>query len=113
MKKIRKPKGVNNIKTALTTDKRSSENRVVAIRRLVNLETQRSRLSKELQKCLQKQSELREQIEDIIFEVEQLQGELNKEVTVPEETGQIRSRLRMKSEQLPKSAETRKFIIEY
>lgn len=113
MKKTRKPKGVNNIKTALTGEKGGSEDRVVAIRRLVNLETQRTRLSKELQKCLQKQAELREQIEDIIFEAEELQSELNKEVTVPEEVGQIRSKLRMKGDLVRKGDSTRKFIIEY
>ena len=113
MNSYKQPKGVRNIKTALTGDKRGNEQRIVSMRRLVTLETQRNRLAVELQKCLQKQHNLQEQIEDIIFEVEQLQDVLSQDVTVPEDTGSIRSRLRVKSEREAQNADKKKFIIEY
>lgn len=113
MNSYKQTKGVRNIKTALTGDKRGNEQRVVSMRRLVTLETQRNRLSVELQKCLQKQHSLQEQIEDIIFEVEHLQEVLNTEVTVEENTGSIRSKLRTKTDREQQSTSKKRFIIEY
>ena len=113
MKSYKQPKGVRNIKTALTGDKRGKEQRVVSIRRLVTLETQRNRLSVELQKCLKKQHQLQEQIEDIIYEVEQIQGELHKEVVIEENTVNIRSKLRVASKAQQSNSDKKRFIIEY
>ena len=113
MKSYKQAKGVRNIKTALTGDKRGNEQRIVNMRRLVNLETQRNRLSMELQKCLQKQHQLREQIEDIISEVEEIQDELGQEVTFQEDKGILGTRLEAKKTASSKAKNKKKFVIEY
>ena len=113
MNSFKQPRGVRNIKTALTGDKRGNDQRIVSMRRLVTLETQRNRLSVELQKCLQKQHQLQEQIEDIISEVEDIQDDLNQEITFQEDTGIIRSKLRTRNEQEQQNKSKKRFIIEY
>ena len=107
-------RGIQHIRTALTRDRNVADERVVAMRRLVNLETKRNRLTRELQSCLQKQQQLQGQIEDLIFDIEEIQKLLGEDVTFQKEaSGQVQSKLRsdkgMKSEQLV----TKQFIIEY
>ena len=107
------PRGLRNIRTSLTGDKRGNENRIVAMRRLIKLETQRNRLSLELQKCLQKQQNLQEQLEDIIFDVEEIQKVLGEDITFDSgDSGRIRSKLRAQSNKKTDS-ERKQFIIEY
>ena len=114
MNTYKPPRGLRNIRTSLTGDKSGNENRIVAMRRLIKLETQRNRLSLELQKCLQKQHQLREQLEDIIFDVEEIQKVLGEEITVDSgDGGRIRSKLRAKALEKSDDTKLKKFIIEY
>ena len=114
MKKIKQPRGLENIRTVLSGERSIGDERVIAMRKLVKLETHRNRLSRELQTCLQKQQSLQEQIEDLTLEIDKLQ-----EVVIDDEVGDTSDSVppRFSQETWPEQKKTtrekKQFIIEY